>query len=212
MASEVGISNLALSHLGETGNVSDFDEQSAYSDFCKMFYPIARDLLLVEGWSFNTRRKQLAQMAVTPPGMWMYSYATPSDMVTALSVLPPGAADDCKVPYILETDDDGNVILLTNQDEAILRYTIKITDPTKFSPLFTDTLTWLMASYLSGPVLKGKEGIAAGRAAYQTYQTQLAHAQSTDRNQQLQRQPEMSSGIAARYGSGALDITNFYRG
>lgn len=203
MASEIDISNLALSHLGDAANVSDFQEGSANSDHCRRFYPIARDMLLeMHPWSFTMRRVALATLTNKPPAMWGYAYGLPADIARAYAVLPTGATDDCEQPYTLETVADGTRILLTNQPEAILRYAVKIVDPTKFSGLFVDTLTWLLASYLAGPVLKGQEGVKAGRDAYETFMGQFVRATASDAKQSFETQQSMSSTIAARYGVG----------
>lgn len=200
MPSEVGICNISLAHIGESSTISSLDEASAHSDLCRIFYPVARDLLLEEGWSFNTRRALLALFSTAPPSAWGFCYALPNGFSNALALLPQGGNDDCKVDYALETMDGGSRVLLTNEENPVLRYTVRITDASKFSPLFVDTLTWLLASYLAGPIMKGDSGIKAGRAAYQTYQTQLAHALAKDSNQMQQRQDQIPSAIAARYG------------
>ena len=44
-------------------------------------------------------------------------------------------------------------IILTNEPDAVLLFTARVTDPARFSALFTDALVFLLASYLAGPVL-----------------------------------------------------------
>lgn len=63
MASEVEISNLALSRIGDSATVSSINppEGSAQAEHCQRFYPIARNSLLeMHAWSFCDRRIQLA--------------------------------------------------------------------------------------------------------------------------------------------------------
>lgn len=201
MASEIDISNLALSHLGDVANISDFNEGSAQADHCRNFYPIARDLLLeMHSWDFATRRAALALVAATPPSSWTYAYALPSDCLRALAVLDVNFDERNTQNYVIESDSDGNRVLYTNQITATLRYTVKITNTAKFTPLFVDTLSWLLASYLAGPVIKGAEGIAAARQASQTFSAQLANAKLSNANQEQEQQRHVPSSIAARYG------------
>jgi hypothetical protein len=201
MASEIDISNLALSHLGDEANISDFQEGSANADHCRMFYPMARDTLLeMHPWTFTLRRVAPAALEAVPPSTWAYAYALPADVSRAIAVLPPSAGDEYEQNFILETQADGTRVLLTNQQDAVLRYTAKIIDTSKFSALFVDTLTWLLASYVAGPLLKGQEGVKAGRDAYQTFIGQLANAKATDAKQSYETQPVISSTITARYG------------
>lgn len=184
MASEVDICNLALSHLGDVASIASIDppEGSAQASHCARFYPIARDALLeLHTWAFATTRATLALVSTYPSSTWKYGYATPNDVVNYIAVLDPQAADDYSVgvqmagvgpysnpvvgagvytpqPFEVETQPGGDDMLLTNQANAVLRYTRVITDTTKFSPLFVTSLSHYLASMLAGPVLKGEEG------------------------------------------------------
>lgn len=170
MASETDICNLALAHLGDSATVASIDppEGSAQAEHCQRFYPLARDSLLeMHPWGFATRRKSLAQMASTASA-WSYCYALPADMLGALAVLSPAALDDDVMdgvqagqPFIIESNSDGADLLYTNQPQAVLRYVARVTDTTRFPPLFVKCLARSLAAMLAGPVIKGNEGISA---------------------------------------------------
>ncbi len=210
MASEVDIVNLALSRLGDRATVSSIDppEGSAQAAHAARFYPVARDALLeMHTWAFASRRATLALLAGAPPSQWLYAYEMPADALRAIAVTSSDATDDYSAalpqpynqigapypetatglytpqPYVLESLGDGTAVVYTNQIDAVLRYTALITDTTRFSPLFTDTLSWLLASHLAGPVLKGKEGRAEARACLKMAQDLLAQATTSDANQ-----------------------------
>jgi hypothetical protein len=176
MASEVTICNLALGHIGDSATVSSLNppEGSAQAEHCARYYPEARNALLeMHAWNFATRRASLAQVS-NPSSTWLYAYAMPSGCLKVLAVIPAGATDDyvfsvhdedtgalvagggyTPQPYTVETDENGNRIILTNCANAVLRFTALVTDTTRFSPLFTQALTWLLASMLAGPIIKG---------------------------------------------------------
>lgn len=205
VASIADICNLALSHLGDEATVASIDppEGSAQADHCARWYPQALDEVLQEHtWSFATRRIALANLSFAYP-MWQYAYAQPDDCLKFFAVLPPEANDDysiglplpARVPFgdtvypvvayvpqafETETDEDGNVIILTNQIQAVGRYVVRITDTTKFSPIFVQALSRLLASYLAGPIIKGAEGRAESAGQFQAYQAALARARSAD--------------------------------
>lgn len=208
MASEVGICNLALAHLGDVASVSSIvpPDPSVQAGYCAQFYPIARDALLeMHTWGFATVNASLALLSNVPRTEWAYAYTQPSDAVNLLGVLASDAQDDYSTgfpaaypgmvigfplvgsytpqPYSAEALVDGTEIILTNQANAVLRYTRIVTDPTKFSPLFTTTLSWLLASYLAGPILKGDAGVAAAQAAYKTFLMDFKEATESDANQ-----------------------------
>lgn len=210
MASEVGICNLSLAMLGDRATVSSIDppEGSAQASSCATFYPIARDALLeMHTWGFCTRRAPLAQLAAPAPSEWGYVYATPNNMLNILAVTASDASNDYSAPmvppcatygipndsagvgsytpqpYVLESLGDDTSVVYTNQQNAVLRYTALITDTTKFTPLFTTTLTHLLASYLAGPVLKGEVGRAESAAQLKLAMGFLSQAKTSDANQ-----------------------------
>jgi len=142
-------------------------------------------------------------------GTWKYAYALPNAMINAIAVIPAEASDDYQAswgqngdgfpyplaepaeaartkmpqPYAIETQVDGSQIILTNVCNAVLRYTTLVDDTTKFSPLFTLALSWLLASMLAGPILKGDAGAAAGTRCLQMFKGFEGMAESSDANQ-----------------------------
>jgi hypothetical protein len=159
MASPVDICNLALAHLGDTASVSSIDppDGSAQAQHCARFYPIARNTLLeMATWGFATKRVALAQLTNTW-NQWTYAYAMPNGVLNLIAVLDPNATDDYSAalvsttkfpcpnsndllstgytpqPYTIETNDRGKQIILTNVQNALLRYTVIVDDTTQFS-------------------------------------------------------------------------------
>lgn len=207
MASEVDICNLALANLGDNASVASLDppEGSAQAEHCARFYPIARDSLLeLHDWNFATKRAQLAQIA-SPWPQWTYAYVQPSDCLRVLAVLDPTATDDYATsfpaPYsqsniantglgmytpkefVCETDDLGREIILTDQENALVRYVAFVSDTTRFSPLFITTLTWHLASMLAGPVIKGDAGRAEAKRCQAMASMYLTQATGSDSRQ-----------------------------
>ena len=211
MASEVDICNMALGHLGDTATVASINppEGSAQAEHCARFYPIARDSLLeMHFWNFAMKRGILAQVENTWPE-WQYAYAVPGDCLNPISVLPQDAADDYATkfvptdtpfwahnyspviaagryvpqPYSIEMDDSGQQIILTNVENATLRYTRYVADPTQFSPLFVMTLSWHLASMLAGPIIKGDIGAAEGKRCQAMAIQWMSQAEQSDANQ-----------------------------
>lgn len=224
MASEVEICNVALSHLGDTATVASINppEGSAQAEHCARFYPIARDSLLeMHNWSFATRRDQLALLNVTM-NQWQYVYQLPSNVINVIAVIPPESNDDYVIrysqptlygynpeiiptsgnyvpqAYSIEVTSTGQQVICTNQENAVLRYTYKVTDTTKFSPLFTISLTWLLSSMLAGPIIKGDAGAAEGKRCYQMFQAHFVEATSSDAIQREVKPRHIVPWMAAR--------------
>jgi hypothetical protein len=208
MASSVDICNEALSHLGDSATVSSIDppEGSAQAEHCARFYPSCLATLLeMHPWAFATRRAPLAQVA-NPSTTWAYAYSQPSGCINILAVLAADAADDYSAPgssavqsydspyrlnannggaytpqdFSPETNDAGDDIILSNQANAVLRFTVLMTDTAKFTPMFRETLAWMLASKLAGPVLKGDTGRKAALQCMQTAVSWFGKATDSD--------------------------------
>jgi hypothetical protein len=157
LASEVDICNLALGHFGQDASIDSIDppDSSAEAEHCATFYPIARDELLeLHPWPWATRRIALTQ-ATNDREDWAYRYARPNLMIKPRIMLPEGYSDQELegVPFEWEGDS-----LYADEADAALVYTFRQTDPTKFSPIFVTTLSFLLSSYVSGPIAKDKTG------------------------------------------------------
>jgi hypothetical protein len=201
MASVVDICNLALARLGDNATVASIDppEGSAQAEHCARFYPIARDSLLeTHPWKFALRRARLARLA-GDSWNWSFAYACPADAITLLAVLPPEAASDADTQeFEVEAGADGHARILTHQAHACLRYVLRATDPSAYSPLFVDALAWLLASYLAGPVIKGDAGGAMAKTCLQSFLLAVSNARVSDANQRKARPEHTPAWIAGR--------------
>ncbi len=179
MASVVQICNMALSHIGSDARVSSISppDGSVEAGYCATFYDQARTEMLEPGnWAFALKRATLAQVTNTST-VWAYAYAKPADYQRALRILRPSVAVTVFTQDLVahpHTDDrdgapfdiEGDVIF-SNEPDAVLVYTRDVTDTTKFPASFTSALSYLLASYLAGPIIKGNEGSRVGDAMRQ---------------------------------------------
>lgn len=208
MASVTDICNLALSNLGDAATVVSISPPSGsiQAVHCARFYPIALNALLeMHPWDFAMKRAALPLLAETPPSPWQYVYTVPSDCLNPMAILDPNTTDDYSAgliqygsyqgypgamvgvytpqPYTQEIDNTGTLVIYTNQQNAVLRYSALVTDTTKFPPLFVVALGYSLASMLAGPVIKGSEGRAESKAQFQMFQAALSKALESDANQ-----------------------------
>jgi len=225
MSSAVDICNIALSHLGDSATVASIDppEGSVQAEHCARFYPISRDALLqMHSWNFITRRQVLA-LLVDEMDQWDYVYAWPSGALEILSVLEYEVEGDYATPsaqirseyltasgtildrgaytpqpFHVETLASGAKVICTNQENALARYTVKITDTTLFPPLFAEALSWHLASKLAGPLLKGKTGMDMAAQCMRMFMLHSAQAKASDSNSRDIKPPHIVSWIAAR--------------
>lgn len=174
MASVVKICNMALSHIGADARVSSIDppDGSVESGHCADFFDIARTELLEPGnWRFALAREPLAQ-ETNASATWAFAYVLPAECLRPLRVLRAGAPGvtvftQDQVQYnptdrdSADFDVEGGT-LYSNEPLAELVFVRDVTDSQKFTASFTSALSYLLASYLAGPIVKGGEGIKLG--------------------------------------------------
>ncbi len=179
MASDVQICNMALSHIGSEARVASISppDGSVEAGHCATFYDVARTEMLEPGnWAFSLKRATLAQ-TTNPSTIWAYAYVKPSNCLRALRILRPSIAitvftqDLVVEPHTDDRDsapfDIEGQVILTNEPDAVLVYVQDVTDSTKFPASFTSSFSYLLSSYLAGPIIKGNEGIRVGDAMRQ---------------------------------------------
>lgn len=196
MSSVIDVCNLALSHLGDEATVSSIDppEGSPQAGHCARFYPMARTALLTRyTWSFSTRRENLALLTATPPNGWQYAYALPNGCLKPLAVLTPADATDAffhsligrdiatlytkghpdndHQQFTIEADSTGALVLYTNIENAVLIYVHDTTDTTRWTPLAILALARLLSTMLSGPLIKGTDGVEMAAAMMKMFLT-----------------------------------------
>lgn len=185
MTSAVNICNLALSHIGDEANLSSLTEQSVQAEHCNRFYPVVRRLLIERHtWSFSTRRTELAELSDDPPASWGFAYSLPAQCIKPFAVLLPSSTDDSQSEeYILESLANGTKVLYTNAEDATLRYAVDVTDTTKFTPMFDVALSHLLAAYIAGPIIKGREGMGVSQGQMEWFEkVALPQAVASDSN------------------------------
>jgi hypothetical protein len=101
-------------------------------------------------------------------------------------------------PFNAETLADGTDVIYTNQANAMLRYTSLISDTNKFSPLFVEALSWLLASYLAGPVIKGDAGANEAKRCMQAFLMVYSKATISDASQRRTQIAQSVGWIAGR--------------
>lgn len=214
--SQIAIWNLALGHLGDDATIGAPDELSRQAELCRQFWPTAvRVALQSHPWNFATRRITLSPLSFVS-GRYAYTYAFPADAIALWAVgvaeqhaMLPKAGD-----FEIEALANGTQIILTDVPEAVGVFTILVTDTTRYSPMFTDALSWLLASYLAGPILKGDEGRKLAQGMLQQFRYSIGQAAVSDSNQrrtaETVREQHVPPWMAARGGGPREDVSPPY--
>lgn len=215
MASDVDVCNMALSHLGSDAQVAAINppDGSVEAGHCRRFFTLARqEALEMAAYSWTKRRATLA-LVDNPSTIWTYAYALPSDCIRPLRVLQlstanfsslqvsaPASVDDLNRFYESGTanfDIEGRV-LLTHEPDAVLLYVRDVTDPSNWSPSFVSGLSFLLASFLAGPLVKGEPGAKASQRLRDAAGSVLRGAQVLDASRNAEQQDFTPSALAVR--------------
>jgi hypothetical protein len=161
-------------------------------------------------WNFNTRRAALTLAASsTETSAWDYAYELPDDLLAPIDVIPSDASDDYSqpgryidssggnvfpdvdlrsttnaqyvpIPFTIEVDSTGAMVLYTDLVNATLRYTQFQPNANFYGPTLVEALTWYLTGMLAGALIKGEEGARAADRATSTAMRFLASAKEGD--------------------------------
>jgi hypothetical protein len=181
MASEVGICNLALSHIGSSATISSLTADKSEEAFhCNLLYADSRDALLrAHQWGFAKRHLALSDVG-SPPGNWSYRYSYPNDALYAREILQTDTAGDPIKFEIALNDAYNSRVILTDQEDAVLVYTYKVTNPLTFDSLFVNALSWRIAADIAMPLTRDHDRMLS---AYQMYQVAINEAHAFNANE-----------------------------
>lgn len=168
MASVVTICNMALGNIGITQTIENLDDNNERARVCKLYYEHVRDQL-IRGMEPNWAQAFVALAPVSgdaPPG-WQYQYRYPTDCLYAKRVTDEnGARQQVNYPYQTDTVADpppipfeiradsgaSGRIIVTDQPDAYLWYTKRVTDTNDFDPEFTMAMAWSLAAAIAIPM------------------------------------------------------------
>lgn len=217
MPSEVDFCNMALSHIGSDAVVAAIDppDGSVEAGHCARFYPIARaELIESHAWGFARRRVALAEVT-NPSDVWAFAYALPSNCLKPLRVLNSNTLSALGFfppisPFITASElaafdergsadcDIENGVLLCNEEDAVLLYMVDVIDTSKFTPSFNTSLSYLLAAFLAGPIIKGREGAEAAKTLRNAAYNFKGAAASLDANSASEPANGLPESIRAR--------------
>ena len=203
MASVVSICNLALSNVGKE-NINSLDEASSEARACRQFYPHVRDILLqVYPWSFAGKSKSLAEVTNDKQGDWLHAYDYPTDCLKVRWIRPVHSnggsglvayrpnGSDFEQPYAIE---GGRIYC--NISPAVLYYTVRETDPSRYPAMFIEALAWNLAVRLALPMTRDPKVRAD---AYQLAMQAQNAAAMVDANEVRETSDHTSEFIAGRF-------------
>lgn len=217
MASDVDLCNMALSHVGSDAVVSSINpvDGSVEAGHCARFFRLARTEMLDSfPWAWSKKRVALTELDTNPSNVWSYAYGLPADMLNPTRILRSSVLTDFGFfPFYgfvtfdemavfnergtADFDIEGGA-LLTNEPDAILLYTQDVIDTSKWSPLFNVSFSYLLASFLAGPLIKGEAGATTAGKLRQIATNLAKTAMARDANGGAEPSFDLASSIRVR--------------
>ncbi len=136
MANVVEICNLALANIGKPPIQSLTDVDSAEAIACNQVYALTlKTMLEMAEWSFANKERELVVVNGVQSTEFEFVYAYPADCLSAREIVNVRSAK--RIPFMIVTSADNSTkYIVTDQDEAVLRYTAHVTDPSLYNPTF----------------------------------------------------------------------------
>lgn len=196
MANQVEIANIALSQV-KAHAIESFDESSTEAEVVNRIYSIARDACLSDVAPRWARKQSLLSELTEEVSGWDYVYSYPADCLEAIEIYNSAKVnDEDKIPFEIASASSGNAsIILTDEAEAELIYTAKITNTGVYDFLFVEALIWKLSSYLAIP-LKGDDRLQASCA--KAYSAAVGIAKAKTKNEGWRMPDSSSSFVRAR--------------
>ena len=212
MSTETEICNRALAKAGARSRIAALSEDSAEAEQCRLHFACTRQSVLrAHNWSFARRQVALAVLGAAagtpenPTGAarraldpWQYEYLQPDACLRFRSIHQP-AAGGGPIAFDLSSDVDsagnGVRVVLTNQAQAVGIYTVDVTVPDLWDPMFEDAVIWALAADLAMPISGDK---AIWTACEQTAATTLIAARTADGAETQTTQESIPDWVAVR--------------
>lgn len=195
------ICNMAIGHVGGKKYVQTVfpaPEDSREARLCYAFYPTARDAVLeAADWKFASKTSTLA-LSGTAPDNWEYQYAWPAGCIMPRSIFLGAEPADPIAFEVGLSDDELTKYIWTDQEDARLRFTARVEDPTLYTPSCVEAISWRLGIDLSIP-LKGNSKIQ--EAMQNGFLRAMGHATSNNANMGQARRrtkPRGSTSTMAR--------------
>lgn len=198
-SSDVEICNMSLSRVGVSVFLETLDtsvDNTTEAVLCALWYGPMRDYVLRDAdWSFARRYRALSLVEMDPNGEWRYAYRYPTDCFRARRIVQIGLRVNPKPPPFVVGGDDAGKLIYTDEPDAVLRYTTRITDPTVFDPKFDSALAWRIAVEIAPPLsrVKGMQQVAVDN-----YRMEIAAAEAEDANESSSDDPPDAQWIRDR--------------
>jgi len=175
-SSETEIVNSALIKIGEA-TITSLQDDREQAQLAARQYGLKRDELIRSyRWNFAIARATLAPEAKAPAFGFTAQFLMPTDALQVISIWDESVADRNYTGTEFPWKVEGRFIL-ANADSLNIFYMRRVTSVLEFDPLFSETLSWLLAYDLAFALSTGPNMVSQ---TFEGFQSSLRQARFAD--------------------------------
>lgn len=201
MASETQIANMTLVNIGISKPIGNLrTENSNEAKVIRGIFDNERDYVLRHiRWPFAKQYETLGLVdgAADDPynDDWVFAYRYPSTCMAVRRIVTDNGKSEVNQPaWEIARDSQGRLVL-TDEEDAVVEITARITNAEEFDDMFASALSWKIASRVA-PALSKIEKMA--EACYSMYMQEISAATAVAMNEGHKPEPAESEFIRAR--------------
>ena len=184
------ICNIALSRV-TAPRMQAITDATREARECNLIYDFNRDLVLSEyDWTFARESVALALDDDASATGWDLAYSLPADCLAPRRLYNALGDDAEPIPFEIR-----GRVLFTNEIDAELIYTKRVTDATKYDAAFSDALAWRLAADLAVPL---KNSLTLQQNRMQMYQMSIGKASAKNTSEEVRIPSDTNSFSDAR--------------
>ena len=204
--SDISICNTALQRIGVTATIDSLDQRILEASVCNQVYEMTRKKVLTETPFPFSRKFALLALSGSTPLKWKFRYVYPNDCLQIRSIFPNigsgydpitlrRVAKEYKHPYELAVDDGDEMTILTDIEDAIIEYSIDISNPKRFNTAFESMLAWAIAGEIALPLSRD---VKYAQNAFSMYEKEKNEAHAAALNEESNEPPQESEFVLVR--------------
>lgn len=205
---QVSLGNLALAKLGDRASIVSLAENTPEGYAINTWYNLSlAQTFEAFNWGFARARVALVPHTVDPSPSWCFRYQYPTDALVLRYIENPLGRWADAIPYEISLASDTvtsppDIVysnsIQSNLDEAVVVYTIDLTDP-QFIPMYSATFIQAFTSALAANIAFTITGnMQVARDKQQEFVAIIRSAMAIDANQEIDHKPREAEGIRAR--------------
>lgn len=148
------ILNMALKNLGVTVGVQNSEQTDRNTSVLNEFYEIAKEKVLSDyDWSFaSSYRKLSLTLNKSSNPRFLFEYDYPNNCAAIREIISENPGE--RIEFEVSSNENSQRVILTNKENAGIRYTKLIEEEAYLTPEFAFAFSWYLA-FLSAKAITG---------------------------------------------------------